>query len=201
MQTYLKLWGNDPLSIITDHPIISVYKLPGIKTMLRTICTPSFNPSNMYVVCPQYSSCGKIIDIQFTITGSVILGETFKQAAEREIMEETGIFFPKIIPSVYRLSGKKSVQNFYCQLDNTASPIIQQFVTPKQFVDDRTKKIQVLIYGHFSILEKLFSEVKMPLPSDDTDCRKECFISGIRLIPFSFLMEKYSDFLHHNRYD
>jgi hypothetical protein len=153
------------------------------------------NPHEFCFLCPQYTdkASQNLTDFQLTVTGSFHKGEEAIKAAMREVHEEIGM-----IPDVSRFREFSQIQiwnreihNFFCEIDSSVQ--IEDLKTASlrnavQGEDDKTKKVQIFVFGKFSDLESLMMKDIFPLPSNDTDfvlSGPESYLTGFRLVSFA----------------
>lgn len=140
----------------------------------------------MYVACVKYCSGGKF-DIQLCVTGSCHLDETTDAAAKRELEEELGITLKKHkkLKRICKESFSdcdKTCETFIAKASNMTeykpSQFVMRSVTGVTPYDDKKRKIQCVVYGPLSKMEKLFNKVKTRSDNSEKD------ICGVTIVKF-----------------
>lgn len=181
------LYSFDSNKLEYCHPDITVeFSGFGFKGIIEAydIIREKYIGSNYayYVVCPVYydKKGGKILDTQFSITGTCHINEIDMFAVTREITEEIGITIcnKNSMQSIINISDQnRSVKTYFVDITNERAfdSKIDEIYSGK---DDKSKKIQVVVIGEINSLKKIYSNVRdRPLSDDLASIRYVRFIS------------------------
>lgn len=126
---------------------------------------------NYYVVCPVYCDpkSGKLLDTQFSVTGTCYKGENEILAAKRELSEEIGVKIVKQsdIKLISEHIGQKRVETTYFTDISNARAFDAKLDIFSDGKDDKSKKIQIIVVGDLANLKRIYSTVYERPPSDD----------------------------------
>lgn len=155
----------------------SNFVLSGIKSAYDNIKDNYEKFKNSYyVVCPVYSDnvTKKILDTQFSVTGTCFNNETELFATKREISEEIGVTVcnnSAIILVSNFFNQKRREYTFIADITNERAfdPKLDSVNDGK---DDKSKKIQVIVIGEINNLKRIYSNVYNRPPSDDLETIK-----------------------------
>lgn len=192
-----KQWG-EKASDILDTPIeISSAIFPGSREALN------FAMEKKCILGPQYSTKkdGKniLVDWQPFVTGSPKKYESSRNAALRELAEELGVC---VIDEQNNLNKITSVivqrrrynvlvttfaveAIFLHPYDSTSSAFSICECEKKNknfFSDDKSRKVQILVFGSCDDTLKIMKQISDKLPSNDTDPNSDFWISGSRML-------------------
>lgn len=147
------------------------------------------------ILGPQYMERGKLIDWQPFVTGSPCSkSETCEHAALRELAEELGVCV--VNPEInLRKIATIDVKRGRFDSSVTTFTVDAAFLRPfhasysSQFQqstrhsnDDKSRKVQILVFGLYDDMVKILHEISDKLPSNDTVPNEKSWISGVRML-------------------
>lgn len=145
------------------------------------------------IIVPIYFSKGQKKDTQTFISGTVLKDENLTHAVQREIYEETGFYVKENIikqeKTYYRRNKKKHIFTVQIKDDNDLEDKDKFQIMPE---NDTREKIQVFMWGKYSVLSDIMDEVDYrPLASDNDENKyPNNYIGGIQLIRLSEFIKK-----------
>lgn len=177
----------------TKHVVLSTYVLPGLHRTLKLL------PVDSVVLGPVYLSKDKshFVDTQPAVTGSRVsirsklgsfLCEPSRNAVVRELTEELGIWCreDKLIQTAEFVERGKETITFSLNVSDAIAynPEIHK---SKSHIgkDNRSKKVQVVVYGDPVIARKLVNSVTSRRIAKDTSG-----IGGIRIMNVTDVVNK-----------
>lgn len=186
-KSYLHSFDTNKTEIINRNTEIefSSFALFGLLDSYITIKNNlSEKIKEYYVVCPVYidKESGKILDTQLAVTGTCYYNEDEYITVSREVSEEVGLFCDKsiihqIVISENNNKTKRKECTFICDITN-ATYFDKNINIFTQGIDDKTKKIQVVLFGKIDNLLEIYKNVKnRPLSNDFDTIRYVRFIS------------------------
>ena len=124
-----------------------------------------------FVACPVYADpkTGQILDTQLAITGTCYKNEDYLPATLRELSEEIGIVLanPNKLRQIKSFSGPKRTEVSYIANISGARCFNSNVDRIISGTDDKTKKVQVVVYGTISDLLGLYENIHERPESDD----------------------------------
>lgn len=140
---------------------IQLHRFPTFSDYCKRFHMPIVDslPPNIYLMHVGYAKG----DMQLGVTGSCKLNESYKQAAVREVWEEMGISFKKWC-YMKSFSGNGRPHIYMVNADDYFIPTD---VVPITGVDDRKRKISVMIVGTYDKLTEIMSIAKPYDPSEN----------------------------------
>jgi len=160
---------------------ISGFKLNGLKKAYTKILSKHGLCNDIYIVCPLYNdvTTNKLLDTQLSITGTCYVDENMMDTSIREVAEEIGIIIDK--DKVEEIETKtninRSESTYIIDIQNSKSFDINK----NNFecgVDDKSRKIQIIVYGKLNDLIKTYEKVNNRPLSKESDT-----IKHLRFIP------------------
>ena len=152
----------------------STYVIDGLTT------TYNYLSDSCHVVCPTYWINNVEKDTQLAITGFVKIGESFFNAAIRELAEELGIVCNANCLLRHDIKNNGNCYNYSinsnnCVAYNPNNHITNRIIDNNSF-DNVYKKVQIVVHGDLDNIIKLFNCVNHRKNSSDTDTIKSITI-------------------------
>lgn len=171
-ESYLFDFNNKTIERVFPETTIefSNFALHGMRTTYEYIKKNYKHLINSYyVVCPVYCEHKRLLDTQFSITGTCYKGEDEMLTAKREIAEEIGVTVFKqnsIQLMLNHTTPKRTETSFLVDIskERAFDPKLDVISEGK---DDKSRKIQVVIIGELNNLKRIYSTVYDRPPSDD----------------------------------
>lgn len=153
----------------------SNFALNGLASSYRTIADSKktfcgHNFADCYIACPVYADpkTGKIQDTQLAVTGTCYKDEDYLKAITRELSEEIGIVAQEQnVVKISSMTGQKRTEVSYIVNISGAKCFNSRIDSVSTGTDDKTKKVQIVVYGSIGDLLKLYTTVSERPDSDD----------------------------------
>jgi hypothetical protein len=162
---------------------VSKCTLHGINNAYKTLTNNYLLTDEYYVVCPIYfsKSSKRMLDTQLSVTGKCQYGENEVFGTIREIQEELGITcnINKIACCTSRNSTTKTETTFIADVtDGKYFDPKRDCVTKNR--DDKTKRIQVVVYGKINNLLNMYSNILNRPESNDIETIRHIRILSLK---------------------